>query len=72
MSKYDFEYQNGIFRLSSNIEKRKAKNENQTKNENHIMTGNLKIISDSRIRYIVSKGPKGFLLVSISKNVGKK
>ena len=24
----------------------------------HIMTGNLKIISDSRIRYIVSKGPK--------------
>ena len=23
----------------------------------HIMTGNLKIISDSRIRYIVSKGP---------------
>ena len=24
----------------------------------HIMTGNQKIISDSRIRYIVSKGPK--------------
>ena len=24
----------------------------------HIMTGSLKIISDSRIRYIVSKGPK--------------
>ena len=24
----------------------------------HIMTGNLKIISDSRIRYIISKGPK--------------
>ena len=24
----------------------------------HIMTGNLKIISDSRIHYIVSKGPK--------------
>ena len=24
----------------------------------HIMTGNLKIISDSRIRYIVYKGPK--------------
>ena len=24
----------------------------------HIMTGNLKIISDSRIRYIVSKGPQ--------------
>ena len=24
----------------------------------HIMTGNLKIISDSTIRYIVSKGPK--------------
>ena len=24
----------------------------------HVMTGNLKIISDSRIRYIVSKGPK--------------
>ena len=24
----------------------------------HIMTGNLKIISDSRIRYTVSKGPK--------------
>ena len=24
----------------------------------HIITGNLKIISDSRIRYIVSKGPK--------------
>ena len=24
----------------------------------HIMTGNLKSISDSRIRYIVSKGPK--------------
>ena len=24
----------------------------------HIMTGNLRIISDSRIRYIVSKGPK--------------
>ena len=24
----------------------------------HIMTGNLKIISDSRIRYKVSKGPK--------------
>ena len=24
----------------------------------HIMTGNLNIISDSRIRYIVSKGPK--------------
>ena len=24
----------------------------------HIMTGNLKIISDSRIRYIVSKSPK--------------
>ena len=24
----------------------------------HIMTGNLKIISDSRICYIVSKGPK--------------
>ena len=23
----------------------------------HVMTGNLKIISDSRIRYIVSKGP---------------
>ena len=45
-------------RISKN-EKRKAKNENQTKNENHIiMTGNLKIISDSRIRYIVSKGPK--------------
>ena len=24
----------------------------------HIMTGNLKIISDSKIRYIVSTGPK--------------
>ena len=24
----------------------------------YIMTGNLKIISDSRIRYLVSKGPK--------------
>ena len=37
------------------------------------MTGNLKIISDSRIRYIVSKGPNtGFLLLSISKDVGKK
>ena len=24
----------------------------------HIMNGNLKIILDSRIRYIVSKGPK--------------
>ena len=24
----------------------------------HIITGNLKIISDPRIRYIVSKGPK--------------
>ena len=24
----------------------------------HIMTGKLKIISDSRIRYIISKGPK--------------
>ena len=39
----------------------------------HILTGNLKIISDSRTRYIVSKGPKtGFFLVSISKTQGKK
>ena len=37
------------------------------------MTGNLKIISDSRIQYIVSKGPKYRFLSRIDlKNVGKK
>ena len=39
----------------------------------HIMTGNLKIISDSRIRYIGSKGPKyRFPSHFDLKNVGKK
>ena len=37
------------------------------------MTGNLKIISDSRIRYIVSKGPKYRFPSRIdSKKIGKK
>ena len=40
----------------------------------HIMTGNLKIISDSRIRYIVSKCPKYRFpsRIDFKKNVGKK
>ena len=40
----------------------------------HIMTGHLKIISDSRIRYIVSKGPKYKYpsRIDLKKNVGKK
>ena len=38
----------------------------------HILTGNLKIITDSRIRSVISKGPKYRILAHIiSINVGK-
>ena len=38
------------------------------------MTGNMKNISDSRIRYIVSKGPKYRFpsRIDLKKNIGKK